>query len=80
MKCRYRLTYPNGERTERLKMPQEGFWEGYSALLEQLGIPDRGPVKNEQEAAQIVRDALKKQKVIAAQDAGNGKPSGRRRK
>lgn len=61
-------------------MPQEGFWQGYNALLAQQGIPDRGQVLNEQEAAQIARDALKKQRAIAVLDAGNGKLSGGKRR
>ena len=77
VKCRYRLTLPNGDKTPILEMPQEDYWAGHTAMLEAFGIRDKQPVPDETTARAIVRIALKRYQAIAVQDAGNGKRGGK---
>ena len=79
MKCRYRLTLPNGEKTPILEMPQEDYWAGHLAMLEAFGIKDKGPVPDSITAAKVAAIALRRYRDSVAQGAGNGKNTGRKR-
>ncbi len=79
MKCRYRLTLPDGQRSAILEMPQEDWFAGHLSMLEAMQIKDKGPVPDQTAAQEIARIALKRYRDIAAQAVENGKRGGKKR-
>lgn len=73
MKCRYRLTLADGQRSAILEMPQDDWFAGHLAMLEAMGIHEKGPVPDEKAAQEIARIALRRYRDSVAQGAGNGK-------
>jgi len=61
-------------------MPQEDWFAGHLAMLEGMGIKDKGPVPDSITAAAIVKRVNRQSQAIAAQDAESLKRSGKRSK
>lgn len=80
MKCRYRLTLPDGQRSAILEMPQEDWFAGHLAMLEAMQIKDKGPVPDQKAAQDIARIAQERYRASVRQGAESGKRTGKGRK